>query len=176
MASVAAVYAKALFETAQEKGQTDRVLSELSEFAAAAATNSALSAVLSGMGMDPVARRKVLKDLASAADLSPLSAKFLDVLAEKNRAMALTEMVKELSLLVEESRGVVTGELKSAVELSADEISVLSAALGKKIGAKVKLAPSVEPSLLGGVVATVGGKTFDASLRTQLERFRNELI
>jgi F0F1-type ATP synthase delta subunit len=38
----------------------------------------------------------------------------------------------------------------------------------------VKLKPEVDASLLGGVVATVAGRTFDASLRTQLERFKNQ--
>jgi F-type H+-transporting ATPase subunit delta len=176
MASVAAVYAKALFEIAEEKGLTDRILAELTDFSASSETVPALQAVVSGMGMDPVARRAVLKNLAVASDLSPLTTKFLDVLVLKNRAILLPELTKEFSILVENSRGVITGELKSAVELSSDEIAVLSAALGKKVGAKVKLEPSIDPSLLGGVVAVVGGKTFDASLRTQLERFRNELI
>ena len=66
--------------------------------------------------------------------------------------------------------------MKSAVEFSADELNVLGAALAKRVGAKVRLTQMVDPSFLGGVVATVGGKIFDASLRTQIERFRNELI
>jgi len=33
----------------------------------------------------------------------------------------------------------------------------------------------IDPSLIGGVVAQVGGLVFDGSLRTQLERLRNNL-
>lgn len=176
MATVAAVYAKALFEVAQEKKQTESVLAELSELVEISKRNPSLSAVLSGKGIDPGLRTSILNEIANSAGLSQLSVRFLEILIGRNRASALEEIVNELATMVDVSRGVVTGELKSAVELSGDEVSVLSAALAKKVGANVKLKTSVDPSLLGGVVAVVGGKTFDASLRTQLERFKNELI
>jgi F-type H+-transporting ATPase subunit delta len=39
----------------------------------------------------------------------------------------------------------------------------------------VEFEESVDPSLLGGAVATVGGLVFDGSLRTQLEQLRASL-
>lgn len=176
MATAAAVYARALFEAAQEKAQTEGVLTELNEFSELAERIPALAAVVRGSGIDPVVRRSIMSDLTKAAQLSELSARFLDILVVKNRAVALPEILKEFSTMVEASCGVLSGELRSAVELNTEEVAVLSGALGKKVGSKVKLSLTVDPNLLGGVVAVVGGKTFDASLRTQLERFRNELI
>jgi F-type H+-transporting ATPase subunit delta len=78
--------------------------------------------------------------------------------------------------MIEASQGVLTGKVTSAVELSAEELDVLGAAIAKRVGSRVKLKPEVDASLLGGVVATVAGRTFDASLRTQLERFKNQNI
>jgi len=176
MATVAKVYARALFEVAQEKKLTEQVLTELSEFVETSKRSSSLLALLSGKGIDPGVRQSVLKEVMSSAGLSGLSARFLDLLVTRNRASALSEIVAEFAAMVDSARGVVAGELRSAIELSNEEVSVLSAALAKKVGASVKLKTSVDPSLLGGVVAVVGGKTFDASLKTQLERFKNELI
>lgn len=176
MATVAAVYARALFEVAQEKKETEQVLAELTDFMETGKRNSSLNAVLIGKGIDPQVRQSIVREISIAGGLSALSTRFLEVLVKGNRAAALEGIVAEFSVLVDTSRGVIAGELKSAVELSNEEVTVLSAALTKKVGASVKLKTSVDPSLLGGVVAVVGGKTFDASLKTQLERFKNELI
>ncbi len=94
----------------------------------------------------------------------------------RGREATLSQISDELEALVQKSQGVQAGQVRSAVELSAEELSVLSASLSKRVGGKVKLTQTVDPSLLGGMVATVAGKTFDASLRSQLERFKNELI
>jgi F-type H+-transporting ATPase subunit delta len=39
----------------------------------------------------------------------------------------------------------------------------------------VELEESIDSSLLGGAVASVGGLVFDGSLRTQLEQLRSSL-
>ena len=43
-------------------------------------------------------------------------------------------------------------------------------------GKKVDMAVEHDPSLLGGVVAKVGDVVYDGSLRTQLERIRQDLF
>jgi F-type H+-transporting ATPase subunit delta len=40
----------------------------------------------------------------------------------------------------------------------------------------VELSVSVDPELLGGVVATIGSTVYDGSVRTQLQRMRQELV
>ena len=88
----------------------------------------------------------------------------------------LPDILNELDALIESAQGVLAGRVRTAVELSEDELAVLGAALAKRIGSRVKLSQVVDSSLLGGVVATVAGRTFDASLKAQIERFKSELI
>ena len=42
-------------------------------------------------------------------------------------------------------------------------------------GKNVAVDASVDPALIGGVVAKVGGTVYDGSVRTQLARMRQEL-
>ncbi len=176
MATIASVYANAVFEVAQEKKQLESVVQELKEFAEALQTSAALRASLGGAGVDPQKRLAILGDVMNALSMSPLVKRFLEVLASKGRILVVPEILQDLETRMEADRGIVSGHVRSAVELSPDELAVLSKALEKRVGKKIRLAQSTDPNLLGGVVATVAGKTFDASLRTQIERFRNELI
>lgn len=176
MATVGSVYAKAVFEMANEKNQLDAVLADLRGFADVMKSSAPLTAVLAGAGIEPKARKAILADVVKAAGIGGLAKNLLELLAAKARVAALPEIVKDFERMVEESRGVVAGEVRSAVELNQDELSRLETAVAKRVGKKVRLVPSVDASLLGGVVATVAGQTFDASLRSQLNRFKNELI
>jgi F-type H+-transporting ATPase subunit delta len=176
MSSVAKVYAKALFELGQEKGQLDAIQKDLKSFNELANSHEALKAILSGSGFNPNARKAVLLDVLKSLEVNKVIASLLELLVARGRVAALSQISDELEALVQKSQGVQAGKVRSAVELSAEELSVLSAALSKRVGGKVKLTQTVDPSLLGGMMATVAGKTFDASLRSQLERFKNELI
>ena len=43
-------------------------------------------------------------------------------------------------------------------------------------GKKVELSVSVDPELLGGVVAKIGSTVYDGSVKTQLQCMRQELV
>jgi F-type H+-transporting ATPase subunit delta len=176
MATVASVYAKAVFELAKEKGQLDAVYKELKSFWDICHASQPLKAVVAGAGINPNDRKAVLKDITKALGLGQISARLLDMLAARNRVSVMPELLKNLEKMIETGEGIQSGEVRSAVELSAQEVETLGAAIAKRVGGKVRLHQVVDPSLLGGVVATVAGKTFDASLRTQIERFKNELV
>lgn len=176
MSSVAKVYAKALFELGQEKGQLEAIQKDLKSFNELANSHEALKAILSGSGFNPNDRKAVLLDVLKSLEVNKVIASLLELLVARGRIAALSQISDELEALVQKSQGIQAGKVRSAVELSAEELAVLSSALAKRVGGKVKLTQTVDPSLLGGMVATVAGKTFDASLRSQLERFKNELI
>lgn len=176
MATVGSVYAKAVFELAGEKGDVSAVAQQLRGFWNACREHDSLVAALTGPSVDAKSRKAILADVAKSLGLTGLSSRLLEMLAVRGRLGQLPEILDQLEAMIESSQGVLAGKVRSAVELSADEVSALSAALTKRIGGRVKLSQVVDPSLLGGVVATVAGRTFDASLRTQIERFKNELI
>lgn len=176
MATVGSVYAKAIFELASEKNELDGVLKQLQGFWGAVKEHPSLVSALTGPTVDARTRAAILADVSKALVISGLASRLLEMLASRGRLGQVPSILYELESIIEKSQGVLTGKVRSAVELSAEDLAVLSASLAKRVGSRVKLTPSVDPSLLGGVVATVAGRTFDASLRTQLERFKNELI
>jgi F-type H+-transporting ATPase subunit delta len=176
MATVGSVYAKAVFELAGEKGGAENVSKQLRAFWDACKAHGPLVAALTGPAVDAKSRKAILRDVTTQLDVNGVARNLLELLATRGRLGQLPEILDQLEAMIEASQGILAGRVRSAVELSADEVAVLGAALGKRIGSRVKLTQEVDPALLGGVVATVAGRTFDASLRTQIERFKNELI
>jgi F-type H+-transporting ATPase subunit delta len=176
MATVGTVYAKAVFELSSPKGEAEQVSRQLRDFWETVQSHAGLRAVLVGPGAEANSRKRILADISASLGLAGVSKRVLELLAARGRVGQLPEIMDQLDSMIETSKGVMVGKVRSAVELSADELSVLSASLAKKVGGRVRLQQEVDPSLLGGVVATVGGRTYDASLRAQIERFKNELI
>jgi F-type H+-transporting ATPase subunit delta len=65
--------------------------------------------------------------------------------------------------------------VRSATPLSGAQQERVRAALARSVGHDVELAVEVDGSLIGGLVAQVGDRVFDGSLRTQLRQLRARL-
>lgn len=176
MAKIGLVYAKALYELAAQKEDISAIEAQLRGFWETCEAHTPLRAALTGATVDVQNRMAILKEISDRLGVQGLSRRLLELMASKGRLSLLPQVIEELEALIAAAQGVRAGEVRTAVELSQEELNVLGAALAGRVGGKVRLTQKVDPALLGGVVATVAGKTFDASLRTQMERFRNELI
>ncbi len=66
-------------------------------------------------------------------------------------------------------------EVRSAVELTAEQRDRLAQALSEATGRKVDVKVVVDPSVIGGVVARVGDEVFDGSIANRLEDAKQAL-
>ena len=66
-------------------------------------------------------------------------------------------------------------EVRSAVELTEDQRTRLAAALEKATGKAVEVKVIVDPSVLGGLVATVGDTVIDGSVRHRLDQLKHAI-
>jgi F-type H+-transporting ATPase subunit delta len=66
-------------------------------------------------------------------------------------------------------------EVRSAVALTDDQQARLAAALANATGKAVNLKTIVDPSIIGGIVATVGDTVIDGSVRTRVEQLKSRL-
>ena len=60
--------------------------------------------------------------------------------------------------------------------LPAEHLAQIQSTLEKATGKKVLLDKAEDPSLLGGVVAKLGDTVYDGSVRSQLERMREQIL
>jgi F-type H+-transporting ATPase subunit delta len=111
----------------------------------------------------------VMKALVKRLDLSKLTGNFLGVIVQKRRLPFLPAMIQAYEDCVAQAEGVTRADVVTAQPLSAALKAQVEALLGAEKKKHIHIAEHVDPSILGGIVVTVGNRLFDASLRTQLK-------
>ena len=173
---IAQRYTRALFELAQEAGTIAEVGSDLQELSQVILTDETLRAALLSPLLTRSARTQVMTALLDEAQPQPLVARFLTVVLDARKLPCLPDIVTEYQRLADELSGRVQGEAVAAMPLADQDVAALAKALTSALDKEVHLDARQDPALLGGVVAQVGNLVFDGSLRTQLQRMKDNLI
>lgn len=168
-------YAQALLEVALAKADPGAVRRELHETAELLAANRALLAALTHPGLGAERRQKLVKAVFGGR-VSELMERLLALLAGRDRLALLPHIATAFAHAWNEQRGVVAAEAVSAIPLEPAQQGALARALETAAGRQVELTTRTEPGLLGGVVVTMGGRTYDGSVRAQLQMLRRRLM
>jgi len=121
-------------------------------------------------------RTKLLKEIASALGLDRRVANFVGILLDKGRLELLEEIIDAYGRLLDDRMGIVRALVTAARPLDATQHNELEMKLMERTGKKIRMEVAVDASLIGGVVAEVGGTIYDGSVRTQLQAFKNRLV
>jgi F-type H+-transporting ATPase subunit delta len=168
--SLARRYAKALLELGQEAGKPDVFGSQLESFVALCLANDGqLHSAMCNPGFTPAERRAVLDALLPRLALEPMMVNFLRLVLEKDRFEALPGISREYRALADALANRVRASITTASPASPALQGEIARTLSLATGKTVVVDAQVDPTLLGGMVARVGGRVFDASLRTRLE-------
>ena len=168
-------YARALFSIAQEDGSVEPVRGELARMATLLDENSELRNALF-RPLHPVKeRRAVLREVCSRVGSSAAVKNFLMFLVDQRRLVDFTSIRAEYERLSDEAAGRVRAEVIAASDLPEAQRERLRSALARRTGRQIDLVVKIDPDLIGGAIAKVGGVIFDGSLRTQLSQLRETL-
>ncbi|MGH2740763.1 MAG: ATP synthase F1 subunit delta [Actinomycetota bacterium] len=167
-------YAQAMLEVAEAEDVLDAVEDELFRFAKTAAKDPRLREALTDIALPAERKRALLAELLGEK-ANPHTVNLLAFIVEQGRARELGSIVEELVKLAAERRKHVVAEVRTAVPLEEDRRKRLAQALSKATGKTVELKVLVDPSVVGGVVARVGDRVLDGSLRRRLEIARERL-
>lgn len=174
--TAAARYARALLDVAL-KEQVDLTLleSQLADFDALVRQHDPLRTALLSPAVPAPRKRAAVTELAARAGLLPVLGRTLALLADRDRLALLPELVEAVRQRVLESRNVVRAEVTTALPLSPERLKQVEHSLAQATGRLVELRAHVDPSIVGGMVARVGGTVFDASVAGHLQRLRQRL-
>jgi len=167
------MYARALFEAADDDGAIDVVHAELAEFVAALDAVPELEALLTNPELDTKARQGILDDVLRDANSHVRN--FVRLVTEKGRAGGLREIRREFDALVAARERRLSVELTTAIELTDDEAAAILAQIERASGRTVEATRSVDPELIGGFVLQAGSMRVDASVRGRLQGLRQQL-
>jgi len=179
LSTVARPYAEALFESAQGKdGKTLDAWSALLAELAALVTLDSVREALSDPRLSNAQRSELLLGLLkSAKDSVPADAakRFVDLLLENGRTLALADIAAQFEQLKNRLQGTALAQISSAFALDEAQVAQLLTVLEKKFGLKLKPEITVDQALIGGVRVVVGDQVLDTSVRAQLDRMQDAL-
>lgn len=168
-------YARAIMDVVQSPAKADAVRSELARFDAARRESAELQEVYANPGIESTAKLGITRTIAQRLGLSDIAVKVLEVLLQNHRINDLGSIVEAIAEMVRQETGTVAAEVRSAHRLSDDELTSLRRTLEAKMGKKVEITATVDPTLLGGFVARVGSEIYDASVIGKINKFRESL-
>ena len=167
-------YARALFEVARAEGTLDEVEDELFRFARSYESSEELRTTLGDDQIPAGKRQSIVEDLLGGK-ATPTTVQLVSMVIGAGRARDLPAIVDRLVQRAASSKQREVATVRSAVALTDDQKERLGAALSNATGKNVTLKVIVDPTVLGGIRATVGDTVIDGSVRTNLDQLKSRL-
>ena len=168
-------YATALVKMGAEESRVEEYGAELARVEGLFASQDLLRLVLESPTFATDKKSAILNDLTAAMSLSEGMKHFLGLLLEKDRIRYLPQISSDYRSLADELSGILRARVTAAVEPDQAQQSGIKKGLEAQTGKKIELKMEVDPELIGGLKVEIGGKVFDGSVRTQLNRIEDTL-
>jgi F-type H+-transporting ATPase subunit delta len=167
-------YARALFEIARAEGTLDEVEDELFRFARSYESSDALRNALTDEMVPSGKRQAIVEDLLGGQATSTTT-QLVSMVVGSGRGRDLPAIIDKLVVRASSAKQLELAQVRSAVPLTDDQQHRLKAALANATGKQVNLKVIVDPSVIGGIVATVGDTVIDGSVRTRVDQLKSRL-
>ena len=169
-------YSLALFELSEE----NNLLSQIEDQSSSILNLIDQSEDFSNLIKDPTTSQedllKVINTISENNKFESLFKNFLSFLIQKRRFFFIERILKSFIEICSRKRGELKAELKSAKELSNEEIAKITEELTKNFSSKIKLNYKHDESLIGGLVVQVGSTMVDTSIKNKLQLIENRMI
>jgi F-type H+-transporting ATPase subunit delta len=160
-----------MFDIARAEGDLARIGDQLYRFARALESSDELRNALTDPHLPAGRRQQIVEDLLGGK-ADPSTVALVGMAVGTGRARDLPAIIDSLVAMSAAEANKVVAEVRSAVELDEDQRQRLAAALEAATGKSVEVKVVVDPTILGGVVTTIGDTVIDGSVRTRLERLK----
>ena len=165
-------YSQAVFEIAVAKQELDRWQADLRKIASLS-EDAVFVALLENPKIRFNDKAKLLAERLTG--INPLALNLVYLLLARGRLSMVSEVADEYQQLLDSYRGIEPAEVITAIPLEDADKQNLEKHLEAIVNKKVIIKPIVDSSLIGGVVARIGGKLLDGSTRSRLEALKKEL-
>ncbi|KAM6999895.1 ATP synthase peripheral stalk subunit OSCP, mitochondrial [Tautogolabrus adspersus] len=164
-------YATALFSAASKQKKLDQVEQELGSVSTMI-KDPKLSSVVTNPHIKRSLKLKIFGDALAKAKLSPITINFINVLAENGRLPLTGNVITAFEKMMSAHRGEVICSVTTAQPLDAVNLAELKVALNGFLqkGETIKLETKSDPSILGGMIVSIGDKYVDMSTKTKIKK------
>ena len=164
-------YARGLLEVARAEGDVEGITDQIFRVAKAVESSEPLRDALTNPRI-PVDRKQGIIDELLGARSQAVTVGLVNFVVSAGRGKDLGAVAERLASLAAEAEQQVVAEVRSAVELDEATVRRLEAKLGEATGKQIQAKVAVDPEVLGGLVAKVGDRVFDGSVKSRFLKLR----
>jgi len=170
-------YARALLDVVLAEKLVDphKIESELAWFAGLVGGEGPLERALSNPVVPAPRKRAAVDAVTRRLGTSPVLAKLLALLAERDRLVLMPDLLDEYRRRLLDHENIVRADVATAAPIGDDKARAVAESLSAATGRTVTVATRVDPSIIGGVVARIGSTIYDGSVTTQLQNIKRRL-
>ncbi len=165
-------YAQAVFNIALETKELDRWQSDLGKIASLADDGSLVASLQSPKLAFDIKARLLSERLS---DVNPLALNLVYLLVTRGKLGMVGQIAEKYQQLLDSHQGIERAEVTTAIPLNDEDRQRLGIQLSAIIGKKVVVKTEVDSSVVGGIVARIGGKLLEGSTRGKLVALKKEL-
>ena len=170
-------YAKALLDVAViERADLAQIERDLTAIADQLAASGDLARAAERAGLPDAVRTAIISSVADRLGAGSHVKKLVVALTADRKLNLVPDLLASYRERLLAHQNIVRAQVSSAVPLAPEKTQALAESLSKVTGKKIELEVRVDPALLGGVVARIGSTVYDGSVKTQLERMRQQLV
>ncbi|XP_031840013.1 ATP synthase subunit O, mitochondrial [Nomia melanderi] len=166
-------YASALYSAASKQKTLNNVEKDLIKLQDTIKKDTRLEEFMKNPSIKRKEKVEALKTVSSKLSVSKETANLLGLLAENGRLGKINTIINTFKLLMAATRGEVVCEVTTAKPLDADTKAKLEAALKGFLqkGETILLTAKVDPSIIGGMIVSVGDKYVDMSVANKIKMY-----
>jgi len=172
--AIARRYAGAIFETAIKQKTLDRTLEDVKKIARLFAIRKL--AYLLREPKIPAQRKETAIRQALADKVLPTSLNLTLLVVQRELVDLMPNIGSELEQLVLDYKNQAVAEVTTATKLDDKQMNLIKKALERRTGKTILVKTKVQPEILGGVIARVGDRIIDGSIRYRLSALQQQLL
>jgi len=168
-------YAQGLVQAVAGEPEFRAILSDIESFLGLYAKREDLRSALESPFINAEKRASVLRQVLKAGGAADKTVRFLLLIQEHKRLDLLRDIAAALPETWNEKQGILTFEVSSVVPLTDEQKARLGKRLEAAEGRPVSLAFRIDPGIVGGLSVKKGNIVYDASIRGNLDRIREQI-
>lgn len=170
-------YARALLDVAvQEHVDLEQIERDLAGFVDLFKLHPTLEKVFLNPAVPVPRKLGAMAELTALANVTGMVTKLLLLLADRDRLVLVPTLLEAYRERLMDYRNVVRAHVTTASGLPAERTEAIARGLARVTGRTVTMETSVDPSIIGGLVARVGSTVYDGSVTRQLEKMKQRLV
>uniref|UniRef100_A0AC34RKG1 ATP synthase subunit O, mitochondrial n=1 Tax=Panagrolaimus sp. JU765 TaxID=591449 RepID=A0AC34RKG1_9BILA len=170
-------YASALYTAAYKQKSLETVEKDLKQIKDLYNTNKQFKDFVRDPTLKAHNKKTAIQAISKSLNISKEAANLVELLAENGRLSKLEAVINAFETIMRAHKGELFVQVTSAEPLSKKHESALSDALQKfaKDGQKLHITFATKPSIIGGLVVTIGDKYVDLSIASRIKKYTEAL-